>query len=267
MKPMEPEATPIRRRSVPGCVLRIMAAVTLVFLLLLLPLAVGIHVFPELIFALAAGWFLHAARVVPDFFAQWHAVVLPAAALALAWWTGHRLIRWWLASRSSALANVWTMGRSAMLLGMLLLCGAAAIAVSGVAHQMMWLGKTKWTQSNRRSEVTRMISDIRQCGLVLMEFEEERGRLPHSWDEVLRGDEERDYSHLILHMIRRHALPVMTHPGADTHDMNPGTILLISEEAEGRHALGLADGAVRSVTRRQLDAILASGEMLCIKPR
>jgi hypothetical protein len=267
MNPLEPEDTPIYHRALPGCVLRILAGSALVIALVFLLFMAGSVVLPDVIFALAVGWLKHGTRVLPDFFAQWPSAVLPVAALVVAGWTGHRLIRWWLASRGSALAPGWTMARSAILLGLLLLCGAAAIAISGVAHQMMWLSQTEWTKSNRRTELTQMLNNIRQCMFLLLEFDAEKDRLPHSWEELLREDEEKGYADFIHHISERHTLPVMTRPGVNLSGMNPANILLISEEIEGRHALGLANGSAVHVSREQLDAILASGEMLYTRPQ
>lgn len=271
MNGADQEATPVIHRRVLRGINRVLGygALGLLSLGVILVVLVlfGNLVLLQVGFALVAGWVLHAVRALPGFLVQWQAAGLPMAALVVAWWTGHRLIRWWLSSRANPLAQTWTARRTAALLGLVLLGGAAAVATSGVAHQMMWLGQTKWTQGSRRTELTSTLNDTRQMLILLMEFAHDHGRLPNSWEEVIRMDVNQHNASLLRYVLLQRAPPALTHPGADWAKMNPATIVLISELVDDRYVLGMADGAARSVTPEVLDAILASGEMRFINPR
>ena len=250
---------PVSRRQVFGCVTKILIAGGGLFVIAVMFGVIGNLVILELAIALATGWVRHGLRVLPDFFAQWPPAIVPLAALALTWWTGHRLLRWWLAARGSAMTQAWGIGRSAAVLGLVLLCGAAAIAISGVAHQMMWLGQTQWTQDNRRSDFTVTLNQTRMMAMVLTEFDVMHGRLPHSWDELIDADIHDSF--LLREMIRHGNFPLLVQPGASLSEINPWSIVTISERVNDRHVLGLANGSVTSVPPKQLEAIVASGEM------
>ena len=222
----------------------------------------------QLIYALAAGWMIHGLRVVPDFLSNWQLALLPVAALVLAWVIGHRLIRWWLTSRGHQAAGAWTMRRSGVVLGLVVLCGAAAIAFSGLAHQMMWLGQTKWTERNTRSDLILKINDTRQVMMMLYEFEHYHDRLPHSWDELLNWDEGAQREHLARLLLgggRGTSWCSLTLPGAEAHAMNPATVLVVSDLVDGYHVIGRADASVMRINPQQLDAMIAGGNWLLEK--
>ena len=68
---------------------------------------------------------------------------------------------------------------------MLLLGSAAAIALSGVVHQMFWLAGGKVIESNRRGDLTEAMSNGRQLMLALFEYQDKNDRYPESFEEVV----------------------------------------------------------------------------------
>jgi hypothetical protein len=261
MNSTEPDRPPLIHRKVPVWIVCVLGTVGLAFVLLLLLAVAATTALPGVVWALAGGWLRHGLRVLPDFFAQWRSAGLPLAALVAAGWTSHRLLRWWLAARGSALAETWNMGRSAAVTGMLLLCGASAVAISGVAHQAMWLAQTEWSQTNRKFKLIGTLQDTRDLFLFLIIFESDHGRMPNSWEEFLHWSVGLENSGMLRWLSHGKVPPVLTHPGAAIRGMHPATILMISDAVDGKHVLGLADGAAEAVTPAQLEAILASGGM------
>jgi hypothetical protein len=235
---------------------RAFLAVLLLFAgLFFLAMIIGNITFIQAGFAMLAGWLIHLTRVLPGLLSQWQAAVVPLACVILAWWTAHRLLRWWFLSRGSAIAGAWTVLRTGAVLALLLLGGAAAIAVSGIAHQAMWLGQTDWIQSNRRSELTMAMNNARQLMLVLVEYDHDHGRLPESWDEVFHWNDTINAAVIIQLFGGRDgkpAIPMLARPGAILADLNPQAILLVSDIIEGYHVVGRADA---SVTRLAPDAL------------
>jgi hypothetical protein len=267
MNETRPHAKQPERRPLLYSWLRIVTKIIVVLMLafVLLIVLASFAVPMQMIYALAAGWLNHGLRVVPDFISKWQAALLPLAALVLAWVIGHRLIRWWLANRDHPAAGSWTMRQSGVVLGLVVMCGAAAIAFSGMAHQMMWLGQTKWMESSTRSHLMLRIHDTRQVMLMLYEFDLEHDRLPHSWDELLdwgEGAQREHLARLLLGMRPGISWSSLTLPGAETQTMNPATVLVLSDLVDGYHVTGRADMSVTRITPQQLDAMIARGNWL-----
>lgn len=247
--------------------LRILAKVVglALVLSLLLSLLVSYLAPIEFVYALAAGWVIHAMRVLPDLISKWQFVSLPAVALVLAWLISHRLLRWWLTSRNHPAAEAWTMKQSGVVLTLLFLCSGAAITLSCVAHQMMWLSQTKWFESNLRTEPIKRMHDIRQVMLMLYEFDHEQHRLPYSWNELLDWDEAAHQKQLAQWLLCTEQGPswlTLTLPGAELMALHPATVLVVSDLVQDHHIVGRADTSVTRITPRQLDAMIAEGKWL-----
>jgi hypothetical protein len=137
----------------------------------------------ELPLRLALGWTWHLAQAVPVLLPQWPALMVPLGCLALATWLVHRFIRWWLAAKGSAID--WRGRHTLSATALVLLGAAAAIALSGVVHQAVWLADAPWwVNRGRFTERTEAMSKIRQLHLAIAEFRGEHGRHPESLVEL-----------------------------------------------------------------------------------
>ncbi len=132
---------------------------------------------------LVFGWALHAWVTLPPLLPRWKELLLPLAALGLALWMIDLFIRWALVAKGSEFR--WQ-GRHTLSATFLLLLGAAAaIAMSGIVHQMVWLGGESWWAGNRPViQRTVAMANARQILLALEDFEEKNGRYPDSLAEL-----------------------------------------------------------------------------------
>lgn len=175
----EPEHPKTKRGCVPWCV---GGVVGLVLLLLFLPMiARDVWLF-QLPYHLVAGCVLHANRALSHFATDlprlMSAAILPSLATVVALWGSHRLVLWW--RRATGKGGGWRFTHTT-LAGLLLLLGsAAAIALSGVLHELAWLPQGKITSSNYGMTRTMAVSDARMLGLSLFEYENEHGTYPSS---------------------------------------------------------------------------------------
>jgi hypothetical protein len=175
----EPEHAKAKRGCLPWSV---GGVVGLVLMLLLLPFAARNVWLFELPYHLVAGCVLHANRALSHFATDlprlMFAAILPGLATVIALWGTHRLVLWW--RRATGKIGGWRFTHTA-LAGLLLLLGsAAAIALSGVLHELAWLPQGKIVSSNHRMTRTMAMSDARMLGLSLFEFENEHGTYPSS---------------------------------------------------------------------------------------
>ena len=129
------------------------------------------------------GWAVHAWVTLPPLLPRWKELLLPLAALGLALWLIDRFIRWALAAKGSELP--WQ-GRHTVAATFLLLLGAAAaIAMSGIVHQVVWLGGERWWAGRWPAlQQTIAVSNARQILIALEDFEEKNGRYPESLAEL-----------------------------------------------------------------------------------
>jgi hypothetical protein len=132
-------------------------------------------------FRLVFGWVLHAWVTLPPLQPRWSELLLPLGALGLALFLTDRLIRWILAAKGSKLT--WQARHTVSAAFLVLLGAAAAIAMSGIVHQMVWLGAEPWW-GNGRSQVTPAMGQTRQIVMWIHAFEEENGRYPDSLEEL-----------------------------------------------------------------------------------
>ncbi len=128
-------------------------------------------------FRLVFGWVLHAWVTLPPLLPRWKELLFPLAALGLALWLTDRFIRWALAAKGAPPS--WQGWHTVSATFLVLLGAAAAIAMSGIVHQAVWLGAEPWW-GNGRSQVTVTMSHTRQIIMWIHDFEEQNGRYPES---------------------------------------------------------------------------------------
>ena len=140
----------------------------------------------EFLYHLAAGWLFHIGRDLSRPSPGWHGLlspmVLPGTAALVALCGFHRLALWW--RRATGRGEGWRFQHTA-LAGLLVLLGAsAAIALSAVLHEAVWLPQGPVIQSNRSYPRIQANSEARHLGLYLFEYETDKGRLPVSFREL-----------------------------------------------------------------------------------
>jgi len=235
------------------------------FLLLVLMLPYG-PAFFQIFWAAMAGWLLHGLRVLPVFADKWQAVIIPLSMVIVAWWMGHGFLRWYFQSSGSRLAGRWTFRRSGALLALVLLGAAAAVSISGVAHQAMWLGQTKWTENRRGGSPAAMTAmSTRNLGQIMIFHDSETGRLPATMDELWKFVVENDVilpASILTSYDGKLYVPMLTSPGAVIAELPPNKVILFSNPVAGMHHAYLASGALIRITPQELDEIIARGDWI-----
>lgn len=177
-----PSSSAARRISLFRVVIWIVGVVLFLFLILLLLVFSRNLAFLEVPYRLLAGWFIHTVKAFPFLFVSCRPFLLPLGCMLLATWLIHRFAVWWHSTRN--MEGRWPFKHTIRGVMLLLLGAAAAIALSGVVHQMVWLFQGQWTQTNHRTELTAAVSNMRQLNLLIFEFQEEKGRDPYSFEEL-----------------------------------------------------------------------------------
>jgi hypothetical protein len=99
-------------------------------------------------------------------------------------WLFHRFVCWLTAARGN---TAWRWAHSAAVVALLLSGSAAAIAMSGITHQLAWLAKEPWLMDrNRVTERTEALVRVRELLMATLEFRTEEDRYPDSLDELER---------------------------------------------------------------------------------
>jgi hypothetical protein len=132
---------------------------------------------------LGIGWWWHLANVLPPLVPEWPALLLPLTCLALATPLSHRFMVWLASAKNPTPA--WRLPQTLGVMALLLLASAAAIAVSGITHQLAWLLRTPSIESTGSggsfSKVSGTTKDLVNA---IVEFERAEGRYPESLAEV-----------------------------------------------------------------------------------
>jgi hypothetical protein len=132
---------------------------------------------------LAIGWWWHAANVLPPLLPQWPALLLPLACLAIAIPLAHRSIVWFASARNAVF--VWRLPQTLGVMALFLLASAAAIAMSGITHQLAWLLRTQSIESTGSGgSFSKVWGTTKDLVSAILEFERTEGRYPESLAEV-----------------------------------------------------------------------------------
>ena len=124
------------------------------------------------------GWLFHGWHTLPHLLDKWPALLLPVGSLILAGVLAHRFICRTLADKGST--RIWRPTDTASCIVLILLGCGAAIALSGVAHQTIWLMGDRWVQSNHRTEQTMAVNNARQLLIALEEYHVEHDHYPNN---------------------------------------------------------------------------------------
>ncbi|WP_367870280.1 hypothetical protein [Luteolibacter sp. Populi] len=150
--------------------------------------AVGILAAFDIPRHLLTGWVEHLRNTLPDLAAKWPALLPPLLCLAMALPLAHRFLSWLaIGGREN---ERWKLSHSASLVGLLLLGSAAAIAMSGIVHQLAWLSRRPLMESSRPSLRMAAMIQIRDLLRVVEKFREQHDRYPESLAELGSFDPE-----------------------------------------------------------------------------
>ncbi|MCW1922359.1 hypothetical protein OKA05_07325 [Luteolibacter arcticus] len=216
----------------------------------------GLLTLLELPLRLAFGGIWHFAQAIPGLLPQWHKLLLPLGCLMLATWLVHRFIRWALAAKGSTID--WRARQTLSATLLVLLGSAAAIALSGVVHQAIWLADAPWWRNSGRFAVrSDAMNKIKQLHLAILDFENEHGRYPDSLAELktnpkllYQSPDEGEPSEPIIYLKPREA-------PTETDDDVDSAILVSPLLGTDRKwvVVGFTSGAARSLPHQQLPEI------------
>lgn len=206
------------------------------------------------------GWLFHAKQALPPLLDKWQALLLPVGCLILAGTLAHRFIRRSLEEKGSS--RIWRPADTASCIALILLGCGAAIALSGVAHQAVWLMGDRWIRSNHRSEQTMAINNARQLMIALAESHIEHDRYPNSLQELESTVDIPE--HLIWVQVDDSGLKepfILLVPGQE-RIANPHEPVIISPiiRSTGKFVVGYGDFSVTSRPAIQFDQILQQRE-------
>ncbi len=236
------------------------------FVILLFSVTTGCTLLLETPFHFLVGWYLHATKALPPLLEKWQALLLPAGCLFLAGILIHRFICRCLAAKGKPLR--WRPANTVASLALVLLGCGAAIALSGVVHQAVWLLSDRWIEDRgKRAEQTQAVSNARQLMLALHEYHESAGHYPNSLQEL----ESTFPASPALLMVKTETTSVaepfiFLKPGGSvsTVEVEPVIISPIFESAQ-KIVVGYSDGSVSSLPTSRLGLILSGGGNLKTK--
>lgn len=177
---MSEDPSTSKRRA--GWVKWLMGLISLFLFSVILGFLTGSPVMFQLLFHLTLGWARHINQAAPHLAAQWQELLLPCLCTILAAWMFHRFLSWCLKQNESA--SKWSASRSLSILLLVLLASAAAIAMSGITHQLAWLSSEPMTKNNRRISQTVAVNHARQLLMALSYYEKEHGRYPDHFEQL-----------------------------------------------------------------------------------
>lgn len=214
-------------------------------------------------FHLICGWFIHGSKALPHLFGKWQEAILPIGCLLMAAVIAHRFVRRWVDEKFPE--RTWRIRHTAGALSLLLLGSAAAIAASGVMHQMFWLAGGKVITNNRWTELTEARSNGRQLMIALIEYRDANGRYPDSFEQLV--PEMIQYPEVLRRLswleTRDGTAPepwILLKPLAS--DMNFARVPVIvspilKSGSVSKFVVGYNDGSVSSIYGKELKGILS----------
>lgn len=209
---------------------------------------------PLALWHLATGWIRHLFINLPHL--RWNpttiALSLGAAAFALV-----LLHRFLLGISARPIRRSVTV-RAA---GIFLATTAAAIAMTGIVHELAWLARSPLTYDRSGSARTETISNGKQLFLALLELDQE-GIHPHTVEEVL--DHYPGIDDIVSYpaTYRRNGYKepfVLFHPGVSLSKLPPDAPLIGAlGRSEDRIVVVLVDGSAERLTPQELEQRLAA---------
>jgi hypothetical protein len=224
------------------------------FLLFLLLTMSGLVTTLELPFRLAFGCLIHLWNLAPSLLSRWQALLLPLACLAISLPLAHRFIVWFAVSNGRA---GWRISHSVAVISLLFAGSAAAIAMSGITHQMAWLADTPWWSNRNRSDSLEARMKIRNIQMAIAEFHSEHGRYPESLGEL--ADRMPDFERESTMPAGLAGLPepfIYLKPEAGAAENRPVPMLVSPSLKLGRVVVTFTDQSTQILRAKQFESIL-----------
>ena len=224
------------------------------FLLFLLLTMTGLITVSELPLRLVFGCLIHLWNLTPSLLSRGQALLLPLACLAISLPLAHRFIAWFAASNGKA---SWRISHSIAVISLLLAGSAAAIAMSGITHQMAWLGNTPWWSNRNRSDSLEAMIKMRNLQLTIAGFHSERGRYPESLGEL--ADRIPNFERDSTMPAGLAGLPepfIYLKPEADAAESPPVPMLVSPFLKFGRVVVTFTDQSTKILHAKQFESIL-----------
>ena len=213
------------------------------------------------------GWLFHAVKALPPLLGNWRPFVAPLGCLVLASWLIHRFVRW--AQVAKGKTPSWRAGQTVSAVSLLMLGCGAAIALSGVVHQTVWLMSDPWTENRgRRSDQTEAVNNARQLLMALWEFHDSKGHYPNSLRELETELDLPSQLAWVQNGLGKVREPfILLHPGGKRR-VNADEPLIVSPVIQrvGKIAVGYGNGSVKSVYADQLGQILKNNRLAPPQP-
>lgn len=193
----------------------------------------------QLPYHLLIGWALHGAKALSHFLSNVDrlasAAALPCAAALVALFGFHRLVLWW--RQATGRSGEWRIKHTALAGVLALLGSSAAIALSGVLHEAVWLPQGKVIQSNHSSTRMLALNDARNLGFHLFDYQDEHGVFPDSMRDLEKFVTEQESGFRFASFARLdHPSPaepfVFVNPGAPSDGLRE--FILIGPQLPGR---------------------------------
>lgn len=181
-----PVLPPRNRRSFllgTGIVVGVVAsplAFVLLYVLLMFPYLV------ETPFRIIVGWALHVKHMASRVGFEWTTLAIAIASFALAWFGAHRFLLWYVGERKPG--THWRTKHTLCAMLLLLLGAGAAISLSGIVHQSVWLGSERMVMVKATSkDRDQVLGRGEQIGMALRAYAEKEGKYPLSLDSLVDG--------------------------------------------------------------------------------
>ncbi|MGB1260998.1 MAG: hypothetical protein ACPG6P_13215 [Akkermansiaceae bacterium] len=159
-----------------GC----MAAMLIVGLLFLA--MIGFPFFGEVLVRLVSGWFFFLIANAVSISWNVEMILCGVGALLIAVFGLHRLILWLRKSQRWTWAWTWS------ITALMLMLFAASIAMTGIIHQVGWMAREPLTHDRGRAILTTNVSNAKQMFYVMIDYDQEEGRLPDSMRQLMSSE-------------------------------------------------------------------------------
>ncbi|MFC7335608.1 hypothetical protein ACFQY0_00345 [Haloferula chungangensis] len=153
----------------------------------------------------------------------------------------------------------WTLRRTLLSSGIFLTLTAAAVAMTGIIHELAWLSRAPMiTNRGKNVRRTEAINNGKQIYYAMIEMASE-GLHPSSLEEIIefldyRGDM---FTYLPSHASYAREPFLLLHPGKDITSMQPETPIIAALGVDGsRCILVLADGSVEVSRYKDIENLL-----------
>ncbi|MBK1881035.1 hypothetical protein JIN85_01335 [Luteolibacter pohnpeiensis] len=216
---------------------------------------------------LLGGWIVHSFIVLPIAAAKWRTMLLPASCLIVATLFGHAVVRSIL--RKSFTPIQWNFRQTTSVVALLLFTSSAAIAISAVAHQLVWLStQDKITQRSGNSETTAALSIAKNLSIGIDSFQQETGRPPTTLEEVIEYLQMPDEQFRIRFDSGPKEGFLILPPASTTALTTEATPVVISPvlPESGKFIVGYSDGSANSWPARRFVKFLQSRKAAAAPP-